>query len=190
MALALIAPLFVVYLTPLYGATQRHGWVSGPVGAGVVGAGFVYFWTRLRVDPTPRSDPHLVTVAMSIAEVVLDGALGLRLWLGPIISAGYYAGVRPWGPDQRLDQTIGAGVLWIGGDLAGLVFLGFVAGRMLREDREHTAQIDAALDAAQAQARPGSPQPAPAAATEGQTTGGLWWESDPRLAHRFRRPRD
>ena len=190
MAAALIAPVFILYLTPLYEPAQRHGAISGPVGAGVVLAGFLYFWTRLRVDPTPRSDPHLVTVAMSIVEVVLDGALGLRLWLGPTIAADYYTQVRSWGPDPRLDQTIGAGVLWIVGDLLGLIFLGFVGRRMLTEDREQTERIDAALDAvaASADGRPpaaaASQQPG-AAATE--PSGGLWWETDPRLAHRYRR---
>jgi cytochrome c oxidase assembly factor CtaG len=197
MALALIAPLFVVYLTPLYVPAQRHGWVAGPVGAAVVAFGFLYFWTRLRLDPTPRSDPHLVTVAMSIAEVVFDGALGLRLWLGPTIAAGYYAGVRTWGPDPRLDQTIGAGVLWIVGDLAGLVFLGFVARRMITEDEEQTARIDAELDAEQAvqeakavpatQTAPDAPsRPDQPRATDAGTPGGLWWETDPRIAHRYR----
>jgi cytochrome c oxidase assembly factor CtaG len=183
MAIALIAPLYVVYLTPLYEPTQRHAVGAGAVGAGLLGAGFLYFWTRLRVDPTPRADPHLITVAMSIAEVVLDGALGVRLWLGPTIAAGYYSAAHSWGPDARLDQTIGAGVLWIGGDLIGLVFLGFVARRLLGEDKEQTARVDAALDAAEAR-EAGRPQPGAEPAAE--PTGALWWETDPRLAHRFR----
>jgi cytochrome c oxidase assembly factor CtaG len=195
MALALIAPLFVVYLTPLYLPAQRHGWISGPVGVGVVASGFLYFWTRLRLDPAPRSDPHLVTVAMSIVEVVFDGALGVRLWLGPTIAAGYYGRVRSWGPDPRLDQTIGAGVLWIVGDLAGVIFLGLVARRMVTEDQEQTQRIDAALDAAQAArtvkaaeaARPASVHPDQPRATDTETTGGLWWETDPRMARRYRR---
>jgi cytochrome c oxidase assembly factor CtaG len=190
MAAALIAPVFVLYLTPLYVPAQRHGWISGPVGAAVVACGFLYFWTRLRIDPTPRADPHLVTVAMSIVEVVLDGALGIRLWLGPTIAAGYYSQVRSWGPDPRLDQTIGAGVLWIVGDLLGLVFLGFVGRRMLTEDREQTERIDAALDAVAPgpTAAQGPPQPGPAPAAAGtEPRGDLWWENDPRLAHRYRR---
>jgi cytochrome c oxidase assembly factor CtaG len=42
---ALIAPLFVLYLTPLYEASLRSAVVGGMTGAGLVGAGFLYFWT-------------------------------------------------------------------------------------------------------------------------------------------------
>jgi len=179
-AVLLVAPLYLVYLTPLNEAAQRHGPVAFAAGLGLVAAGFGYFWTRLRIDPTPRSDPHLVTVAMSIAEVVLDGALGLRLWLGPTVATGYYAGLRSWGPDLRLDQTIGAGVLWFGGDLAGLVFLAAVARRMVHDEEEQAQHIDAVLDAAS------PPAAGPEAAPEQAES--LWWETDPQIAHRFRRP--
>lgn len=48
----------------------------------------------------------------------------------------YYLGVgRSWGPDLRVDQDIGAGILWIGGDIIGLPFLATVAVRMSKETR-------------------------------------------------------
>jgi len=116
-----LAPLFVVYLTPLDELRLRSSVISGLVGVLLVAVGFLYFWSRLRIDPTPRADPYGVTVWISIAEVVVDGVLGLTLWLGPLVAAQHYQALgRPWGPSPRIDQVIGAGVLWIGGDLAGL----------------------------------------------------------------------
>jgi cytochrome c oxidase assembly factor CtaG len=203
---ALIAPLFVLYLTPLYEAGLRSGVVGAAVGVGLVAAGFLYFWTRLRVDPTPRTDPYLLAMAISVAEVIFDGVLGLVLWLGPLVAPHYYQGLhRGWGPDLRLDQIIGAGVLWIGGDLAGLPFLAAVMTRMMREDQHQASVIDAELDTLDAAARaqvsaakspavpdmtmeppvvspttPSSPRPA---------LPRLWWEDHPEIAQRFRRPR-
>jgi cytochrome c oxidase assembly factor CtaG len=175
----LIAPLFVVYLTPLYASALQSSVLSGLVGALLVAAGFVYFWTRLGVDPTPRTDPHLVTVWITLLEVVSDGALGLTLWLGPLIASDYYHAVaRAWGPDLRLDQVIGAGVLWIGGDLAGLPFLAVVLVRWMRDDQRDAARVDAELDAAaDGDGKPDSPSGRPR----------LWWEDHPELAERFRR---
>ncbi|MTD58127.1 cytochrome c oxidase assembly protein [Amycolatopsis pithecellobii] len=165
----LIVPPFALYLTPLYESTLRHAAVDELVRLGLLCCGFVYFWTRLRVDPTPREDHHLVSFSISFAEVVVDAALGLILWLGPLRAAGYYQELaRAWGPDLRTDQIIGAGILWIGGDLAGLPFVGALFTRWMRDDDRQAERIDRELD-------------------EQPQTGGLWWENDPELAERFRR---
>lgn len=179
----LIAPLFVLYLTPLYEASLRSAVLGAMVAVGLVTAGFVYFWTRLRIDPTPRTDPFMLAIAISVAEVIFDGALGLTLWLGPLIAPHYYQALhREWGPDLRLDQIIGAGVLWIGGDLAGLPFLGVVFTRMMREDQRQAAAVDAELDQAE-----GASSPDPTAA-DAAARPRLWWEDHPELSQRFRRP--
>ncbi|HVW40899.1 MAG TPA: cytochrome c oxidase assembly protein, partial [Amycolatopsis sp.] len=144
----LIVPPFVLYLTPLYELTLRHGAVDELVRLGLVCCGFGYFWTRLRVDPTPRDDHPLVSFGISFTEVVVDAALGLVLWLGPLRAADYYhALARSWGPDLRTDQIVGAGILWILGDLAGLPFLGALLNRMSTDDRREAAEIDRELDA-------------------------------------------
>jgi cytochrome c oxidase assembly factor CtaG len=196
---ALIAPLFVVYLTPLYEASLRSALVSGAVSVGLVASGFFYFWIRFRIDPTPRTDPYLLSIVISIAEVIFDGVLGLTLWLGPLIAPHYYLALhRGWGPDVRLDQIIGAGVLWIGGDLAGLPFLAAVMTRMMREDQRDAAAIDARLDTLEAAHQGTRSEPGPPGTATGHTVaarGGsapaaprLWWEDHPEIAQRFRRP--
>jgi cytochrome c oxidase assembly factor CtaG len=140
----------------------------------LIAAGFVYFWTRVQLDPTPRKDPHLVSVWIALTEVIVDGALGLAIWLGPLIAPDYYHAVaRSWGPDVRIDQIIGAGVLWIGGDLAGLPFVAALFVRWSRDDQRKAKEIDRQLDEEEA-------------AAETATTG-LWWENDPVLAERFKR---
>jgi cytochrome c oxidase assembly factor CtaG len=184
--IALIAPLFVLYLTPLYEASLRSAVVGAAVDAGLVAAGFFYFWTRFRIDPTPRRDPFLLTMAISVAEVIFDGVLGLTLWLGPLIAPHYYLELhRAWGPDLRMDQIIGAGVLWIGGDLAGLPFLAAVVTRMMREDQRDAVAIDAELDTLDA--LDASVETAATSPSEAQPR--LWWEDHPELAQRFRRSR-
>ena len=173
----LVAPPLIIYLTPLYEATLRSALVSGLAGSGLVTAGLLYFVSRLRVDPTPREDSYLVTLGISVTEVIVDGALGLVLWLGPLVAPHYYQGLdRDWGPDPRTDQVIGAGVLWIGGDLAGLPFLGAVAARMSREDQARATLIDKELDAVEATVADDPSEQPP-----------LWWVDHPELAQRFRR---
>lgn len=185
----LVVPMLVLYLSPLYPLTLRSSVASGLAGAMLVVAGWLYFWTRLRVDPTPRADPYLVTLWITIIEVLGDAVLGVVLWLGPLVAGGHYLALhRDWGPSVRTDQVVGAGVLWVGGDVVGLPFIGVVLARMAREDEKRAEEIDAELDAldevtATEQPDPspdGGPPPAPAPAR-------LWWEDDPQIAERFRR---
>ena len=76
-----------------------------------------------------------------------DAVLGVVLWLGPLVAASWYA-AQATGIDPRLDQTLGAGILWIGGDLIGLPFILIVVNRLSREDSRKAAVVDAELDAA------------------------------------------
>jgi cytochrome c oxidase assembly factor CtaG len=167
----LVVPLLVLYFSPLYELTLRSAVASGVAGAVVALTGFVYYWSRFRVDPTPRNDSYLVTLWITVVEMIGDAVLGVVLWLGPLVAAGWYA-AQASGIDPRLDQTIGAGILWIGGDVVGLPFILIVVNRLSREDARKARVIDAELDAAEAS--DGGP-------------AGLWWEQDPQLAQRFRR---
>ncbi|WP_284750035.1 cytochrome c oxidase assembly protein [Amycolatopsis sp. RTGN1] len=171
--LTLVVPVLVLYLTPLYDLTLRSPVADGLVRLALVLAGFTYFWTRLGLDPTPRRDPHLVSVWIAFTEVIFDGALGLVLWLGPLLAPAHYAAAHPGrGPDPRTDQIIGAGVLWIGGDVAGLPFVVALFVRWARDDERRAKQIDVQLDEE--------------AASGAASTSGLWWENDPALAERFK----
>ena len=191
--IALIAPPFLVYLTGLYPLELRSSVVSGLVSLGLLGAGLLYVVSRLQIDPVPRQTNHGLTLGIAIAEIVADGVLGLVLWIGPLLAVAHYDAVhRTWGPSPRDDQAIGAGVWWIGGDLAGLPFLGAIAARFAAADAREARRVDAELDAAEAAAATAREAAARAAddGEAGHDHGGrprLWWEDDPRFADRFRR---
>ncbi|MEO9220982.1 MAG: cytochrome c oxidase assembly protein, partial [Mycobacteriaceae bacterium] len=97
--LVLVVPPLALYLSPLYEHTLRSHAVSAVVGTALVAAGFVYYWSRLRVDPVPRPDSYLVTMWITAVEVLVDAVLGLTLWLGPLVAGSFYLAVgRDWGP--------------------------------------------------------------------------------------------
>jgi cytochrome c oxidase assembly factor CtaG len=105
-----------------------------------------------------------------VAEGLADGILGVVLWLGPLVAAGYYTAVgRTWGPSMRVDQSIGAGILWILGDVFGVVFVMVLMRSLGGYEHRRAAEVDAEL-----QAR-----------TDIGST--LWWEDDPQLKERFAR---
>ncbi|NUP35008.1 MAG: cytochrome c oxidase assembly protein [Streptomycetaceae bacterium] len=184
---------FVLYLTGWYPATLHGGLAPHLTRLLLVAIGSVYFWTRVQVDPVPRRYPHLVSMWLTFAEVIFDGALGLYVMLGhQEIAWDHYQAVRSWGPSPHQDQVWGGGALWFTGDLAGLPFLAILLVRMIREDERRAHRIDRELDA-QAAARKAESAAARAEAglapadpaDEGPEMMRPWWETDPRFAGRY-----
>lgn len=175
-SVAMLATPWLLYLTPWYTAALRTEWIGAPTRILLIVFGFGYFYARLQEDPVPRRYPQSISLLITVAEALGDGVLGLVVWQGPLIGASYYAGLqRSWGPDPRLDQTIGAGVLWIVGDLVGWPFVLLLMRALSRDEKAHAVAVDAELDEAEG------------AGNDGAAGSGLWWENDPQLRERFRR---
>jgi cytochrome c oxidase assembly factor CtaG len=175
-SLLLVATPWLLYFTGWYSLVLRNTVVDHLTRLVLLLVGFLYFYSRLQLDPVPHKYPHLISVVITFVEVIFDAALGLVLWLNPhIIAETYYQALgRTWGPSLRTDQIIGAGILWLVGDLAGLPFLGALMNRMSHDDATEAAEIDRQLDEAEAVEDPATPPK-------------LWWENDPILSERFRR---
>jgi cytochrome c oxidase assembly factor CtaG len=175
-SIAMLGTPWLLYLTPWYTAALQHDWVGAPTRIFLVLVGFAYFYARLQADPVPHRYSQLISLLITIAETIGDGVLGLVVWQGPLIGEAYYLGLhRVWGPDLRLDQTIGAGVLWILGDVLGIPFVLVLLRALSTDERKHAVEVDAELD----RIEEAEPEPSP------QST--LWWENDPQLRDRFRR---
>ncbi|OBH02193.1 copper resistance protein CopD [Mycobacterium sp. E2699] len=175
-SLAMLGTPWLLYLTPWYTAALDNEWIGAPTRIVLVAIGFGYFYARLQADPVPRRYPQGISLLITVVEALGDGVLGLIIWQGSLIGAAYYAALhRTWGPDQRLDQTIGAGVLWILGDVVGWPFVLVLMRALSRDEKAHAVAVDAELDAAAA------------TADDTAAPSGLWWENDPELRERFRR---
>ncbi len=211
----LVAVPFVMYFSPWYTAYFHSGMVRGLTYLALMAPGFVFFWTLARVDPVPKAYPYLVALWITITEVVGDAILGIAVaGDSHLIGGAYYLALaRPWGPSLRFDQALGGGTLWVLGDLVGLPFLVAQLFHMIKEDESEAAEIDAELDAREAQVAAATaakaadpadaPDPAgaaghvpanppatvsadaPARAADVIPPDRPWWESDPRFTERF-----
>jgi cytochrome c oxidase assembly factor CtaG len=171
---AMLATPWLLYLTPWYTAALRHQAVASATNALLLLIGFAYFYARLQADPVPRRYSQLISLVITIAESIGDGLLGIVLWLGPLIAVDYYTHIdRQWGPSLRVDQSIGAGVLWLLGDVLGVGFVVVLIRFFSADERSRAAVVDAELDRADHD--------------EAQQVSGLWWENDPQLRERMRR---
>ena len=189
----LIVPPWLLYFSPWYRLSlTSDGW-NIAFHLGFVLFGLAYFWPRLQIDPVARHYHPLLGVAITVAEVVFDAALGFVLVFGSTLLVPHYwqALGRPWGMSPRTDQSWGGAVLWGLGDIAGVPFLVALIVRVIREERASTVAVDLELDQAEQERRQqaevqasASAVPAPAAADpeEGMRP---WWLDDPNLAHRY-----
>jgi cytochrome c oxidase assembly factor CtaG len=211
-SLVLIVTPFVLYFTPWYVAGFHSTLVRQLTYLALMAPGLAFFWLLLQVDPVPHTYPYAVLLWISVVEVIGDAVLGLAIMLEPtlIAPAYYHALARPWGPSPLTDQVVGGGAIWLIGDIVGLPFAAAQLIQMIRADESEAAEIDAELDARDAElaaaggtspggtpgtlltgadrseTQSGSAQPAGgtvAAAPPGQRP---WWETDPRFADRFR----
>jgi cytochrome c oxidase assembly factor CtaG len=171
----MLATPWLLYLTPWYVASLVNGLVAASTRILLLLIGFGYFYARLQADPVPRRYSPYLSMGISVVETLGDGLLGLVLWLGPLIAYDYYAGLgRAWGPSMRTDQSIGAGVLWILGDVLGLPFL-LVLMRALGSHERAVADEADEVDETERTDHVES----------GSARQTLWWEVDPQLRDRF-----
>ncbi|WLP89535.1 cytochrome c oxidase assembly protein [Gordonia sp. NB41Y] len=164
---------WLIYLTGWYPAMLRSDVLDVLTRLLLVLCGLGYFYARLQLDPVPRRHAQSLTLLLSLAETIGGGVLGVVLWQGPIVAASYYESLhRTWGPSIRTDQTIGAGILWILGDVIGLPFLLVVFSRFRAEER----LVEEVVDARAEESARDSDEQAPT----------LWWQEHPELRERFR----
>jgi cytochrome c oxidase assembly factor CtaG len=205
--LVLIAVPFVVYFSPWYTACFHHTWARELSYLALLAPGYVFFWTLQRVDPVPKEYPYLVSLWITGVEVIGDAALGIAVAGNSMLIGGayYHALARPFGPTIRMDQIFGGGVLWVVGDLVGLPFLAVQLIHMIKEDESEAAEIDAELDAKDAQhaatqgpatqitagqsaasaSSAAEPLTAPSGSEDDNDTSRPWWQSDERFTKRF-----
>ena len=197
--LALVAVPMTMYFTTWY----SHVFSSDPVREltylTLIVPGYLFFWTLLRVDPVPKAYPLGVGMWIAAAEVIGDAFFGIAIIADQAIiaKAHYIAAGYPFGPSLATSQVLGGGIIWILGDFVGLPFLGVQLIQMMRADKAEAAVIDAELDArdaaraqtAQAAAADGQQDAAPVPSNPDESIGDErpWWESDPRLANRFKK---
>ncbi|TVY04888.1 cytochrome c oxidase assembly protein [Mycolicibacterium porcinum] len=168
----MLATPWLLYLTPWYVASMVNPVVAALTRVALCAIGFCYFYARLQADPVPRRYSPLLSIGISVAEGLGDGLLGLVLWLGPLVAYEYYSALhRDWGPSLRDDQTLGAGVLWILGDVLGIPFIMVLMRALGTHERRRAAQADALEDVRD----------------QGEAPSALWWENDPQLRERFHR---
>ena len=190
-SLILLVTPYALYFTGWYLTSLTNGFVDEITHLVLIAVGFLYFWSRIQLDPVPKKFSHMISVWISFVEGIGDAGVAMVLWLGGGLVAGkYYASLSALPHDVlyaplRLgatsglawNQAFGGAVFWIVGDLTSIPLLGAL-WRALRKDETDVA--DAAqdeLEVVEVEFAPGD--------GSAQERFRPWWETDPELSARF-----
>jgi len=117
--------------------------------AAYLGAGLLFWWPAIGLDPTPWRMSHPVRALYVFLQMPQNTFLAVAvLSASAPLYEHYVTLARPWGPTPLADQQAAAGIMWFVGDLLFLAaILGLVAAWMRHEERS-TAIADRRADAA------------------------------------------
>ncbi|HUP69950.1 MAG TPA: cytochrome c oxidase assembly protein [Acidimicrobiales bacterium] len=143
------ASLFGLYLSPLFELSLRNELVHVAVHLHFVLVGCAFFWGVLGVDSERGRLPHGARVLVVFLLVPFHAVLGVAiLTTRELLAGGWYAEVAGRSEAAALaDQHLGGGLLWITGDLLGLLASGIVLAQWMGHDERQAARNDRRLDA-------------------------------------------
>ena len=195
-----VGTLLLVFFTPVFVASTRSRAVEALLDVLLVGTGLLFVLPLMVDELLPAWATPGVRTLLAFADGLLDAVPGILLMTaGTVVARGYpgFSG-HPGSPDPLLDTHLGGGALLAVAESVGLPIIGAVFVEWVRTDDREARALDALLDASLGTGQPSGarPETGSAVAIEAVEPGGeghegasgLWWETDPRFAGRFRRP--
>jgi putative membrane protein len=142
--------LAVLYFTGLYELSLRNNWVHAAVHAHFLVVGFLFMAVVVAVDPIPVALGFGARLLYVLVALPFHAFLGVAiLTADDVLAAGWYENVvRDWGASPLSDQRTGAGLLWVAGELFGVVAALVVVRRWMAHEERAGARHDRQLEAA------------------------------------------
>lgn len=188
-SIALLVTPYTLYFTGWYQASLTNGFLDEALHLELLAIGFLYFWSRIQIDPVPRRYTHMISAWISFLEGIGDAGVAVVLWLGGLVAGGYYASFSAMphavlyaplrlGATSGLawNQAIGGGVFWIVGDLTSIPLLAVLWRGLHAEEQAAADAVHEEPEVVEVEYAPGD--------GSAQQRFRPWWETDPRFTGR------
>jgi cytochrome c oxidase assembly factor CtaG/putative copper export protein len=162
-AVLVVGSPFLLYLTPVFSLLQPLGWLMPAISLWFLGAGYLFFWVLVGVDPAPGARlPHVARLAVLVASMPFHALFGVILLAagrpvaqipatlaadgggGQVFVTDFYSHLRlPWAVDLLADQHVAALLAWGMGDVP---LLAVVVVLLVQWQRAGTAEDAAARE--------------------------------------------
>jgi cytochrome c oxidase assembly factor CtaG len=139
--------LVVLYFTGLYELSLRNHWVHAATHAHFVVAGSLFMAHVVGVDPIPGALGYGARLLYVLVALPFHAFLGVAILSAHrVLAAGWYDEVvRPWGASPLADQRTGAGLLWVAGEVFGLVAALIIVRRWMGQEERAAVRHDRGL---------------------------------------------
>lgn len=143
-----ISSLYGLYFSPLFPAAMGSHWGHLLMQLHFLGAGLLFFWVLIGVDPGPRRPPYLARIVLLFAVMGLHAFFSVALLSSKaVLAEAYFASLhRSWGGSLLDDQHLGGGIGWAFGELPIVVVLAALFVSWLRTDAREAARYDRTAD--------------------------------------------
>ena len=148
------AMMWGVHFSPLFNAALEDPWIHDLEHAIFLVGALLFWWPAVALDPTPFRMNHPGRIVYVFLQMTQNTFLAVAILFATDVLYQHYATiVRPWGISPLDDQRLGAGIMWVTGDLIFLTaILALVYGWMKAEARD-TARADRRADQEMARIR-------------------------------------
>jgi cytochrome c oxidase assembly factor CtaG len=151
--------LYGLYFSPLFDLTLRQPLVHDLVHLHFLGAGLLFWWPVVGLDPSRWRLPHIARLLFVFLMVPFHAFLGVAIMnSGRVLAPTLERFQRDWGPTPLADQQVGGAILWGAGDLIAIgAVLGILVSWATYEEKVVAAREDRRVARERAAGRPTRP---------------------------------
>jgi putative copper resistance protein D len=145
-----VASFYILYFTALFPWLVTSHWGHILMEVHFLGAGYLFFWSLIGIDPGPQRPPYLVRVVILLVVIPLHSFFSIAVMATTSVIAGdWYAGLeRPYAQDLLADQNLGGGIGWALGEVPVLLVMMALALQWVRSDEREARRTDRAQERA------------------------------------------
>ncbi|MEO5941433.1 MAG: cytochrome c oxidase assembly protein [Candidatus Limnocylindrales bacterium] len=142
------------HFSPLFDASLENPLIHDIEHAIYLGAGLLFWWPAVALDPSPWRMPHPVRAMYVFLQMPQNTFLAVTILNSSVVLYQHYATLgRTWGPAVLEDQQIAGGLMWITGDILFLVGLAAILAGWMSHEHRQSAATDRRVDAERAAIR-------------------------------------
>ena len=135
------------HFSPLFDASLENPLVHDLEHALYLGAGLLFWWPAVGLDPSPWRMPHAVRTMYVFLQMPQNTFLAVTILNSTVVLYAHYATtVRAWGPSVLEDQQIAGGVMWLTGDILFLAAMGAILAGWMIHEKAREAIADRRVD--------------------------------------------
>lgn len=143
----LVASLYGLYFTPLFGALMRTWWGHDLMLGHFLAVGLLFYFPLLGVDPAPRKPHPVVGMLELLAGMPFHAFFGIAVMMSTGLVAPFFAHPPAgWSVDPMVDQNTAGAIAWAFGEIPTLIMLLVMATRWMRSEQRVARRTDRAAD--------------------------------------------